>query len=510
MTHVIVIGGGAAGLVAARTLAASGVPVTVLEAAAALGGSVGRHEVAGLALDAGAESFATRGGAVVALVDALGLADRVEWPNAAGAWLHLRDRTVPAPKGGLWGIPPDPLAPDVVAAIGDEAAQRAQRDLSEPLPPGFAPATLGELVRERMGAAVLDGLVSPVATGVYSTPADDLTVDAIAPGLRAALQRTGSLARAVRELRGAAQSTRPGAAAGGLRGGMATLIAALADDIRARGGRTCPRARVTGLVRRHDGWDVHIAGNAPDPDAPASAAGDAQASRPERVPRRSDAAAEVLHADAVVVATAQPDAVRLVAAAAHVALTGLDWPAPTRVDLATLVLDAPALDAAPRGTGLLVAADAHDAGRGHPAVAAKALTHATAKWAWLAAQAGAGRHVVRLSYGPTGAGDPAAGIGDDALRDLALTDAAILLGVPLDARQVVGFAHARAANAVSLAARGQSGRVHAVREAVAGVPGLEVTGAWVAGTGLASVVPDAQAAASRIVAELAGPALPRP
>jgi oxygen-dependent protoporphyrinogen oxidase len=204
----------------------------------------------------------------------------------------------------------------------------------------------------------------------------------------------------------------------------------------------------------------------------------------------------VLHADAVIVATAQPDAVRLLRGALASdagSLPAADaWPAPTRVDVATLVLDAPDLDAAPRGTGLLVAEDAH------AGVAAKALTHATAKWAWLADAAGPGRHVVRLSYGQTGHANPAQGIDDDALRALALRDVAALLGVALEPTQVAGFARAVWTNAVSRAARGQAARVDAVREAVAATPGLEATGAWIAGTGLASVVPDAQAAASRL------------
>ena len=59
--------------------------------------------------------------------------------------------------------------------------------------------------------------------------------------------------------------------------------------------------------------------------------------------------------------------------------------------------------------------------------------------------------------------------------------------------------HAVWTNAVSLAARGQAARVDAVRNAVAMTPDLEATGAWIAGTGLASVVPDAQAAASRLL-----------
>jgi oxygen-dependent protoporphyrinogen oxidase len=40
-----------------------------------------------------------------------------------------------------------------------------------------------------------------------------------------------------------------------------------------------------------------------------------------------------------------------------------------------------------------------------------------------------------------------------------------------------------------------------VRVAVAGVPGLAVCGAWVAGNGLASVVPDARRAADDLLHE---------
>ena len=55
----IVIGGGPSGLISARRLAAAGMRVTLLEQRHHLGGAVGAHEVGGLLLDSGAESFAT-------------------------------------------------------------------------------------------------------------------------------------------------------------------------------------------------------------------------------------------------------------------------------------------------------------------------------------------------------------------------------------------------------------------------------------------------------------------
>ncbi|WP_255579506.1 FAD-dependent oxidoreductase [Cryobacterium sp. PAMC25264] len=98
MLDVIVIGGGVAGLVAARECAHLGLNVLVLEAADVVGGAVAGHEVAGLPLDAGAESFAVRGNTVAAFVANLGLADQIVEPNPAGAWLHLPPLRPAAPR----------------------------------------------------------------------------------------------------------------------------------------------------------------------------------------------------------------------------------------------------------------------------------------------------------------------------------------------------------------------------------------------------------------------------
>jgi phytoene dehydrogenase-like protein len=73
-TDVVVVGGGVAGLVAALECARLGLGVTLLEQAERPGGCVGRIDLDGLALDSGAESFATRNGSVAELAERLGLA----------------------------------------------------------------------------------------------------------------------------------------------------------------------------------------------------------------------------------------------------------------------------------------------------------------------------------------------------------------------------------------------------------------------------------------------------
>ena len=131
-TRVVVIGGGVAGLVAALECAKVGLTVTVLEGGATPGGAVRRADVGGLALDVGAESYATRGGHVRALIDELGIGDRVVAPAGGRAWLAGVPGVgaAPMPAGGVLGIPDNPFAPDVRRVGGAyvrSCARRLQR-----------------------------------------------------------------------------------------------------------------------------------------------------------------------------------------------------------------------------------------------------------------------------------------------------------------------------------------------------------------------------------------------
>jgi oxygen-dependent protoporphyrinogen oxidase len=487
MKDVLVIGGGVAGLVAARECAHLGLSVVVLEAAGAVGGAVGSHEVAGLTLDSGAESFAVRGNTVAQFLSALGLTDQIVEPNPAGAWLHLPPNraggapvTVPLPAAGVLGIPGSPLSDDVRRAIGWSGALRAYLDRMIPVLTIGREHSLGELVEKRMGKKVLDRLVSPVAGGVYATDARDLEVDVVAPGLNKAITTTGSLSGGVLALRTAAPA---GSAVRGLTGGMHRLVDALVADLEAFDVDIRPATPVAGFrpvdteTTAADGsttgtrtWRVDLA-----PAADAGDDGSAAATGPRTLEARHVILAVPAAPALALLAPLGPD---------FADVAELDWPAQAGVELATLVLDAPALDAHPRGTGVLVAQDT-------PGVTAKALTHATAKWAWLDAQTSPGHHVVRLSFGRAGAPVPTLGLSDDELRDLAVHDAAAILGVDLSVAQVRGFARTLWSDGLSPATIGAPERIRRVREAVDQTPGLDVTGGWLSGTGLASVIPDA-------------------
>lgn len=437
--RAVVIGGGVAGLVAARRLALLGADVVLLEAGERLGGRVVATTVGGIEVDGGAESFAVRGGAVAKLLGSLGLGGDVVEPRGS-AWVALQDRTVPLPAGGVLGIPAVPFADDVRRVIDGRGAARAYLDRLRPVLKVGRYEMLGPLVRSRMGPRVLDRLVAPVTMNVYGAHPDVVPIEAIAPGLNAALTRAGSLSGGVLLLRAAAP---PGAAAQGIAGGVHRMVSALEADLSRFGVEMRTGAAALDLEPAEGGgWVV-------------------------------ETAAGPLPADRVIVTTDGAAALQL---ARGTRLAAFPLP-PAAVSRVVLVrVDDRRLDPSPRGTGVLRAASC-------TAATASAITHLTAKWPWLQELAGPGTHVLRLSYR-----------GDAAVPDATVvSDIAALMGVHgvglVDRTDVVWTDPAPPLASETL-------RIRRELDGTALPEGLTVAGAWTAGTGLASVVASAERAVS--------------
>lgn len=438
---VVVVGAGMGGLVVAHELARAGRDVVVVDAAEEVGGLLRRGTLAGVDIDLGAESFATRTDAVATLVADAGLDLALVAPRPQGAWLAVATdhgvRRARLPRRTVLGIPADPEADDVVAIIGADGAARARDERRVPVAADAEPS-LYDLVAERLGVRVADRLVDTLCRSVYSRPAAEARLSQLHPGLWREFVARGSLLEAADAI---ATGQRAGAAVGGIAGGMWRLPTALAEAAASRGAQIRTGVAVHAVRAEADALVVETASGS-------------------------------LSARHVVIATGTAEAARLLAGA------GVSTRAPAAaVRLVAAAIAHPALAAEPVGSGVIVDAALP--------TAAKALTHITAKWDWARAATPDGIHLVRLSARDAAAGTLATA--DEVAREVS-----ILTGVEVAAADVVDLVVQEWTDAVVGAAAPDD------------LPaGIHLAGAAVAGTGLASVIPHARDLAARLDSALA-------
>ena len=538
----LVVGGGIAGLTAAWDLVHAGLRPLLIEARGYTGGLVAAGTIGGTRLDLGAEGFVVRGEAATSMLAELGLRTaaprgrpRLFLPPPATAdgegrsdWALHR-----FPDDAYLGIPANPLAPDVVAIIGEAAARRAARDAELPGAVGTGPedpADLASFVTARMGAGVLERLVRPIVAGIHSADPADLAADVVVPGLRRATAELGSLGAAVTAVLEQRRDRRDGAGGrsvdAAVEGGLFRLTDALREAIEAGGGSV--RTRTGAQWLRPGSGQERAGGQAP-------AAWRVGIAPTRRGPTPSDepvpdGAQEVVVTDRVVVACSAGAALRLLRGIPGLPASATELTVPVGAPIArfTLVARAPELSGGPVGSGLLVAPTGPDGPADDPAAAssstgtgasvpdshgtdpdggsasltdcpvrAKALSHLSAKWPWVGAELralhGPDVHALRLSYGRPGQPRPQVDL------QVALDDVAALTGVRIEPEAVIDHMLVRWDGTLPPVTPAYRERTRLLEEQLAPVTGLEVTGAWVAGTGIAAVVEHARAAAGRLV-----------
>ncbi|WP_051807139.1 protoporphyrinogen oxidase [Streptomyces sp. NRRL F-2664] len=460
--HVVVVGGGIAGLAATHRLLAEGARVTLLEAGPRLGGKLYSGELAGARVDLGAESMLARRPEAVALAEAVGLADAVQPPATATAHLWTRGALRPMPRGHVMGVPGD-LGP--LAASGVLSAEGLARIQAEPT---LAPTEIGEdvavgaYVAARLGREVVDRLVEPLLGGVYAGDAYRISMRAAVPQLYEAARTHALLGDGVREIQRRAQA-RPeqaGPVFAGIDGGIGRLPLAVADACRAAGARIVTGAPVREVLRTADGWRVV-------------------------------AAEETLDADGVVLAVPAGPAGRLLdtlAPAAAAELHRVEYASMALVTLAFRRSELPEAVAGGGASGFLV-----------PPVdgrTIKASTFSSNKWAW--AGTDPDLFLLRTSVGR---------YGDE--RDLEREDRELVEVSLADLGEAVGLTARPVASTVTRwdgglpqYPVGHLDRVARIRGAVEALPGLAVCGALYDGVGIPACIASAGRAADTVITAL--------
>jgi len=521
LPHVVIVGGGIAGLAAAFFLRDEPVRLTVLEGSPRLGGKLSVSEVAGVAVDEGAEALLVTRPEGTALIAEVGLAgDRVQ-PGTTSSAIWTLGALRPLPRRQFMGVPSDLAELARSGVVSGEGAIRASQDLELPPTARDGDVPVAEYVGARFGTEVVDRLVDPLLGGVYAGRSCDLSFDATMPALAAASRHYRSLAEAAgsllpppalpprgddppgtprtvpprgddppgtpRTVAAGDQDRAPaGTRSGGsvfttLAGGLGLLPAFLAKASGAE-------VRTTAMTRALS----------PAPAGPGTGPGIGQG---WRLTLGSAAAEELIDADAVILAVPARPAGRLLAGVpgASAAVTALDEISYASMAIVTLAYPRSAFPGAGLGaqgwSGYLV-----------PAVdgrAVKAVTFSTVKWPHLAETSVSGAEpleIVRCSVGR---------LGEETLLQRADEDLAMLAAAELAAATGVRGAAVvrrvtRWGGALPQYTVGHLDRVARIRAAVAAQPGLAVCGAAYDGVGIPACVATARAAASQVMEFLRG------
>ena len=207
--QICIIGGGIAGLTAAYRLtqqaAESGqdVAVTLLEASQQLGGKLRTSHIAGFEIDEGADAFITRVPYALDLAHELGLEHSLVAPATSQAYLWNGSGLSPIVKQQVLGVPLDldQLADSGLVSSAGVAAARQDLDRTSPKKPELAPdATVGSVLRQRLGDEISEKLVFPLIGSINAGNCDYLDVRTTAPLIAEAAQQNPSLIRGLLDL----------------------------------------------------------------------------------------------------------------------------------------------------------------------------------------------------------------------------------------------------------------------------------------------------------------------
>ena len=195
--HVVVIGGGIAGLAAAFFLKDEPVRVTVLEGSPRLGGKLSASDVAGVSMDEGAEALLARRPRASAS-SRRGPGRRPGPAGVTSSAIYTRGAMRSLPRRQFMGVPADI---DELASTGVVSAEGVARARAETVPSSDgADASVTAYIGARLGAEVVDRLVDPLLGGVYAGRSEDLSFQATLAPLAAAARTHPTLTEAAAAL----------------------------------------------------------------------------------------------------------------------------------------------------------------------------------------------------------------------------------------------------------------------------------------------------------------------
>jgi oxygen-dependent protoporphyrinogen oxidase len=455
--RVAVVGGGIAGLAAARRLEAlhADAELTLLEREQRLGGKITTERAGGFLIEGGPDSFLSRKERGVGLCDELGLRHELvgRRPEHAGTFVRRGRDLHPLPEGLTGAIPADLDALSESALLSAAAKARLAAEVDIPPDPERGDESVADFVSRRLGPEAWANLVEPLVTGIYGGDGAQLSLQATFPQLRALELEHGSVLRGLASRPAPADRFPPFVT---LESGMDMLVRTLSERLEGRIQAAVGQSAI-GLRRTNEGFIVELDGH------------------------------ETFEAESVILAVPAHVAAQLLVhvdrelAELH---AGIAYASSAIVTLAYRENDVPALD----GYGYVVPrAEGTDV---------LACTWTSRKWVRRAPE---GTVLLRVYAGRFGGRDVTEGR-DRELLDLAREEVA-LLGI--SAEPILTRIH-RWPRGMPQYALGHPERLERIDVLLAEHPGLALAGAAYGGVGVPDCIRSGEDAAESVVRALAG------
>jgi len=209
MTHIVIVGGGIAGLSAAyyakkKTPYAN---LTVIESDSRWGGMITTDRVAfdngQFIIEGGPDTFLATKPWGVALCKELGLGERLHGtnPNQKNTYILHRNKLEPLPDGLAMMIPTNVQAILKSHLVSWFGKARMGLDFIQPSKNINGDESLGMFVSRRLGREAYENLIEPLMSGIYAGDGDQLSLTSTFPYLRDLEIKYGSLARGAIQMR---------------------------------------------------------------------------------------------------------------------------------------------------------------------------------------------------------------------------------------------------------------------------------------------------------------------
>ncbi|ASN06567.1 protoporphyrinogen oxidase [Virgibacillus necropolis] len=203
--EIVIVGGGITGLSAAyylqKEIKEQGLPykVKLVEASSRLGGKISTLKKDGFTIERGPDSFLSRKTPAVKLAKEVGLDDQLVRNGTGQAYILVNNKLHKMPRGSHMGIPTKARPFLFSNLFSFKGKMRAGFDFVLPKGKEVQDQSLGGFFRHRFGNELVENVIDPLLSGIYSGDIDDMSLMATYPNFYRLQQDHKSLIKGLRK-----------------------------------------------------------------------------------------------------------------------------------------------------------------------------------------------------------------------------------------------------------------------------------------------------------------------